>query len=93
MVCEGRYLKQRLLVRVYYTLRCTYRKKKAFSKKCPNPRNITRRAGHRLIFRVSPLICVNKQAYVGKVHCIEPVCGTDCLKTSEYFWIPSPNNH
>jgi hypothetical protein len=33
------------------------------------------------IFWLSPLICVNKQAYVGKVHLTEPVHCTDSFKT------------
>jgi hypothetical protein len=35
------------------------------------------------IFWLSPLICVNKQAYVGKVRFTEPMHCTASLKTSE----------
>jgi hypothetical protein len=37
---------------------------------------------------LSPLICVNKQAHVGKIHFAEPVYCTDSLKNiRNYAWI------
>jgi len=46
-----------------------------------------------LFFWLSPLICVNKPANVGKAHCTEPVFGTGCLETSQYLWIRSCIHH